>query len=258
MIVTDRCEINVTRHCTNACACCNHASPLAEPYFMEPESLRRDLAILRPIMHTGFLCLQGGEPLLHPRIMDFLDVQKASGFADQYGMLSNGKLLHRMPEEFFAKCGQMTVNGRKFELRVSVYANLDMRTLDEPLRKATHYGFEIRPGPTPTFWKLFQDPADGGAKNWKECFARSCHTIHDGYFYHCPLAAFFPKQFHGWDEHIDGIALNGITEAKLKAWLDRNEPLKTCTKCTGGEVARAFIPWHETRDKTEWLKEAKV
>lgn len=253
MIITDRCEINVTRTCNNSCSCCNHGSPLAEPYFMEPATLARDLSILSKIMHTGFLCLQGGEPLLHPKIEEFMDVQKASGFADQYGMLTNGKLLHRMPESFFAKCGQITVNGKVFQLRVSVYANLDLRTLDDPIKKAVHYGFEIRPGPTPTFWKLFYDRPDKGASVWPGCYARHCHTVHEGYFYHCPLAAFFPKQFHGWDEHVDGIPLDGITEEKLRAWLDRPEPLKTCGKCTAGTTA---IPWHETRDRETWIKEA--
>lgn len=255
MIVTDRCEINVTRHCNNSCACCNHASPWADPYFMDPETLRRDLAVLSKIMHTRFLCLQGGEPLLHPRIMEFLDVQKQSGFADQYGMLSNGKLLHAMPEEFFRKCGQITSNGKLFELRVSVYANLNLKLLEEPIKKATRYGFEIRPGNTPVFWKLFHDQPDRGYKIWQTCYARSCHTVHEGYFYHCPLAAFFPKQFYGWPEQIDGLSLTDITEAKLLAFLNRPEPLRTCSKCSG---CTPSVLWHETRDFKEWMKEATV
>lgn len=253
MIITDRCEVNLTRHCNNSCACCNHASPLAEHYFMEPDTLRRDLDILSKIIHTGFFCLQGGEPLLNPKVIEFLDVQKQSGFADQYGMLSNGRLLSRMPEEFFQKCGSMTINGKKFELRVSVYANFNMRELDPSIAKAVKYGFEIRPGPTPTFWKLFQEQSDGGLHNWQVCYARGCHTVHEGYFYHCPLAAFFPKQFHGWDEHVDGISLDGITEEKLRDFLDRPEPLKTCGKCTGGNIG---MPWHETWDRETWMKEA--
>lgn len=255
MIVTDRCEINVTRHCNNHCACCNHGSPWAESYFMDPEVLRRDLAVLSPMMHTGFLCLQGGEPLLHPRIMDLMDVQLQSGFADQYGMLSNGKLLKAMPEAFFKKAGSMRIKGKPFELRVSVYANLNIRDLDEPIRKAQQYGFEIRPGGTPTFWKLFQEQPDGGQANWNGCYARGCHTIHEGYFFHCPLAAFFPSQFHGWEPNIDGISLNGITEPALKAFLDRDTPLKTCSKCTAG---KGPISWHETFDKNKWIKEAEA
>lgn len=255
MIFTDRCEVNITRHCNNSCACCNHASPLAEPYFMEPETLRRDLTVLNRIMHTGFFCLQGGEPLLNPKVMEFLDVQDQSGFADQYGMLSNGKLLSRMPEEFFKRCGELARPGKKFELRVSVYANFDAKELEPSISKSVKYGFEIRPGPTPVFWKLFQEQSDGGLRNWQTCYARGCHTVHEGYFYHCPLAAFFPKQFHGWDEHIDGISLDGITEPQLKAFLDRPEPLKTCSRCTAGSIG---IAWHETRDRETWMKEAKA
>lgn len=256
MITTDRTEINITRHCNNHCSCCNHGSPLAKPYYMEPETLRRDLAMLKPFWHTGFLCLQGGEPLLHPKIMELLDVQQKSGVASQYGMLSNGRLLEKMPDEFFQKCGQMRVGDRKFELRVSVYANFDIRRLAPSIEKANRCGFEIRPGPTPTFWKLFYDQPDGGKAAWATCYARGCHTVHEGYWYHCPLACFFPAQFFGWDEHIDGIKIEGLTEAKLAEFIAHPEPLKTCGKCTAG--GRGGIPWHEETNPEKWLREATV
>lgn len=256
MIRIDNLEVNVVRHCNNCCSACNHGSPLAAPYFMDPETLRHDLECLRPVLRCGFLCLQGGEPLLHPSIMDFLAVQKQCGMADKLGMLSNGRLLPQMPDVFYRACGECKLGSEVFELRVSLYGNLDQRVLDEPVRKATACGFEIRVGPTPQFYKLFMEQRDGGKAIWQTCGARKCYTIHEGYFYHCPLEAFFPSQFFGQEPCVDGLKVEGVTEQQLADYLNKTEPPWMCAHCTGG--ANQWIPWHETRGREQWIKEATV
>jgi organic radical activating enzyme len=256
MINTDRIEINITRHCNNSCAACNHGSPWAERYFMEPEVLWRDLAVLKPILHTKLLCLQGGEPLLHGRITELMDVIRASGVAGQYAILTNGKLLHNMPEEFYQRCASLMVGDKPFELRVTAYPNLDVRLLDRPAKKSQEYGFVFRVYQKVDFWKLFKQQPDEGREIWRTCYARECHTLHEGWFYHCPLSCFFPKQFFGWDEHIDGISLDGITEGSLARFLSQTEPPKTCSRCAGGPGIA--IPWHESKTFEEWMKAANV
>lgn len=249
MIWIEKCEINVTRTCNNRCACCNHGSPVAAPYFMEPEVLRRDLEYLKPFLRIGFLCLQGGEPLIHPRILDLMAIQGESGIADKYGMLSNGKLLSRQGDDFYRKAGQL-----KYELRVSVYPDLDMREIQSCIEKSVRHGFEIRPGPTPTFWTLFKEQPDNGRKVWDNCYAKTCYTIHEGFFYHCPLAAFFPSQFFNQPPNMDGLPLNGVTEEQFRQFLARTEPLWMCAHCTGGQSK--WIPWHQTPNLEMWKSEA--
>jgi hypothetical protein len=254
MIFVEKCEVNICRHCNNRCAACNHGSPLAEPYYMDPEILRRDLAALSPLLHVGFFCLQGGEPLLHPRILELMDVTMNSGIADQYGFLSNGRLLHRMPEEFFQKCGRMKPGEKKFEFRISVYPNLDLKTLEEPTRKAGRYDFVIDARPAGSFWKLFYHSTDGGKAAWSRCPCKTCYTVHEGFLFHCPTAAFFPGQFWGLDPQLDGFPLAGATEKSLAEFLDRYFPLKSCAFCTG--AGRSRISWHETKTREEWMQAA--
>lgn len=249
MIILEKCEVNITRHCNNHCVCCNHGSPWADPYFMDPETLRRDLAVLSPLLHVGFFCLQGGEPLLHPRLIELMDVAMNSGIADKYGILSNGRLLPQMPEAFFQKAGQM-----KLELRVSAYPNLDRATLAEPTRKAIQYGFEIRPGGIEAFQKLFREQPDGGVTIWRICPWKNCYTVHEGWFFHCPLAAFFPEQFFGLPRNTDGLPLAGLTEATLAEFLARTIPLKTCAHCNG--ASGTWIGWHQVYNRDQWIKES--
>jgi hypothetical protein len=254
MLVTQRLEINITRHCNNRCAACNHGSSLAGPYAMPPETLRRDLAILKPFFRTRLLCLQGGEPLLHKGVIDLLDVIGQSGIAEQYAILTNGRLLFRMPDEFYSKCASLKVGDKPFELRVTAYPNLNMDTLALPARKSKELGFTFQVNPKAEFWKLFKQQPDGGREIWRTCYARTCHTLHEGWFYHCPLSCFFPKQFFGWDEHVDGISLDGITEASMSAFLSQKEPTKTCSRCAGGPGV--VIPWHETTNVDDWMRAA--
>jgi GTP 3',8-cyclase len=251
MITTQRMEINIIRHCNNRCAACNHGSPLAEPYYMKPETLRRDLAILKPILHIKELCLQGGEPLLHGGICELMDVIEESDIADQYAILSNGRLLECMPEKFYQKCAQL-----KIELRVTAYPNLDAGRLDYPIQKAKEYGFTFRANPKDFYWKLFKNQPDGGVAIWDSCYARTCHTVHEGWFYHCPLSCFFPKQFFGWDEHIDGISLDGITEVSLAKFLLQKDPPKTCSRCAGGPGIS--VPWRESTTREDWMDAATI
>ena len=193
MIKTERMEINATRHCNNGCAACNHGSPWAAPYFMQPETLRRDLAALKPILHTNFLCLQGGEPLLHKGIGDLLEVMRQSGLANTYGILTNGLLLHRMSDEFYRQIGSMKIGDNPFELRVTVYPNLDRALLDHPAAKAKEHGFKFVVNPKTEFWKIFKEHPDGGKQIWSTCYARECHTMHEGWFITARFPASFPN-----------------------------------------------------------------
>jgi hypothetical protein len=116
---------------------------------------------------------------------------------------------------------------------------------------AQKWGFFVRPQTINTFKPLF---LKNDGRTYYGCPWNRCLTIHEGFFYLCPLTAFFPKQFMGLPEHIDGIAIDGMTDERLKAAIDRREPLETCKICAGARGAD--IPWHQNKTKSEWLTEA--
>ena len=53
----------------------------------------RDLAVARDVLRPRYFKLVGGEPLLHPRLPELLDVARASGIAEVYSVTTNGVLL---------------------------------------------------------------------------------------------------------------------------------------------------------------------
>lgn len=255
MIQLEKCEANLSRGCSMACISCNHGSAVAEHWFMEPESMERDLAMISNVVHFGVHILQGGEPLINKRFIEFMDVQARSGIADSYGMLTNGTLLDRMPDEFWIKAKAMN-----YEIRISWYPALKSDTKEAFESKAKEFDIQLQISPKFThFWKMFKKQEDGGKQVWKDCHFRKCTTVHEGYLYVCPTSAFYPGQFpEKFDSPpnplVDGIPLEGITEEKIRWMMEREEPLTTCAICTGGEAI--LMPWHQTRDRAEWIRES--
>lgn len=258
MIETDYgCEINAVRHCTNACVACNHASTkFTERYFMAPAVLARDLEVMKNHLRTKLLFVQGGEPLLHPQIVELMSLCYDSGIAKQCGVLTNGKLLKRMGDDFWEMLAT-----RKMELRMSCYPDLATDIVPFALEKGQQWGFFVRPQEIGAFKPVFRSVPDGST--YFGCPWRRCITIHEHWFYLCPLSTFWPEQFmkrtERWkdiDPHIDGIPIEGMTDEKLDTFLKRSHPLESCKICSG--ATGPSIPWHQNGSKEEWESEAGV
>lgn len=244
MISRPQLECNIVRTCTNRCAACSHAAPWAPTYFMPPEVLERDLKDLAPVLHAEQFWLLGGEPLLHPKIDDLLEVAQRCANAAEVGIITNGQLLEQMTEWFWTHIKL---------LRVSVYPNLDAAkvTLAEEKQKA--HGFKLETVGIPKFWKQF---ANSDGAHFNACpWTKQCLTIHDGFLYLCPQAAFFPEQFMGLPEHTDGFPVGGCTEVALQACLDRTEPYTACRICCS---FKEQTDWHQCETKEEWLKDSTI
>ncbi|MBQ8475467.1 radical SAM protein, partial [bacterium] len=67
-------EVNIVDHCNLNCQCCDHFSPIADEYFLDIEDFKRDIKRLSELMQQemGIFKIQGGEPTLHPQLIDFM------------------------------------------------------------------------------------------------------------------------------------------------------------------------------------------
>lgn len=243
-------EANIVHGCNNRCASCNHLSPFAPLYFMEPEVLRRDLAWLKPILHLDLFCLQGGEPLLHPRLLELMDIAGEAHMADTIGILSNGKLLTQMEDAFWQKCAQYN-----YEVRVTVYPNLPQETIDCANRKASQFGVYFWSSvPKTKFFKMLR-ASDGSL--FQSCPWKQCWTVHEGFFYVCPISTFLDPQILSIAPEQDGLRLHdGITEDELLSYVNRTQPLRACCMCAGSQSDE--IDWHQSDTLANWIKDSTV
>jgi len=257
MIETDYgMEINATRHCTNSCTNCNHGSTKFTPkWFMDPAVLKDDLDVMKLHIKTKLLFCQGGEPLLHPKIVELMGLCYDSGIAKQCGVLSNGKLLKRMGDDFWEMLAT-----RKMELRLSVYPDLDPSIVPFVQEKAQQWGFFVRPQEINAFKPVFKSEPTG--QSFFGCPWRFCLTVHCGFFYRCPLTAFWPeymRRAERWKDlpdTVDAIPISGMTDEKLDAFLKRDTPFESCKICSG--AVGTSVPVTQISSKEQWEKEAGI
>lgn len=236
MIELGQLEANITLHCNKRCVSCSHAAPWHKPYLMDAETLWGDLVLLRPFVRCRLFALLGGEPLLHPNIVEMIKTVRNSMISHEVGVTTNGLLLPRMPLEFWR-----TIH----VIQISFYPNVDKKgILEFTEAKQKEYGFSLYYRDYTTFKR------QNGRCTRAQCNVR-CPTVHEGKFYLCPQSLTFPGRFMGLPEDIDGLTLSGLTEGKLREFLDRPPEMNACRIC-GGESSEA--PWAEASSEDEWRK----
>lgn len=194
--------IPLVRHCNLNCRGCSAFSPISEPYFYTLENIKKDLGHISKIVghKADCLYLNGGEPLLHP---DLIEIIRYCRKCFPFGLIkifTNGTLLQRQKEDFWKVCRDCGIM-----LWITHYPiPIDI----EGIRKrAAAYGVEVSwadfsGGQPKTMWKIPYNL--GGGQNADESFrmcrqANMCPHIQDGKLWPCgPLnnIAAFNKYFH--------------------------------------------------------------
>ncbi len=231
-------ETHIVDHCNLRCAACCSLSPHLPAWQVDPTDLAEELRLARPALAPTWLKLVGGEPLLHSRLLECLEVAKAAHIATIVSLTTNGFLLPRQPEAFWQKLDALTV---------SLYPNprLPLATIHLIEEKAAEYQVRLNWKKQDSFVQMDRDGrCDDEAENdavWEACWLRRrCHMIRDGRFYACTRPAHFGKLL-GEDFTADGVLLReggGLAE-EIQTYLQRSEPLAACALCLGGNAPEA-------------------
>lgn len=93
-------EMHIVDHCNLNCNCCNHFSPLAEPWFIELEDFKEQITLLKNNISSlkTFLFI-GGEPALHPQLFELCKAaREILGNEIKIGVISNGTIIKKIAE----------------------------------------------------------------------------------------------------------------------------------------------------------------
>jgi len=116
-------EFLLTKHCNIKCASCQRFSPLADTWF---ETIDNFTNLINRI-YTFFpdniwkISLLGGEPLLHPDLLQFVEITRNKYKKAFVVLFTNGVLLDKKDEDFFEQLGKYSVN-----LRVTEYPEVNI------------------------------------------------------------------------------------------------------------------------------------
>jgi len=71
-------EVNLADHCNLNCQCCDHFSPIAKETFLDFDQYVKDICRIAELTdgRIGLMKLQGGEPLLNERLLDYVEVTR--------------------------------------------------------------------------------------------------------------------------------------------------------------------------------------
>jgi len=233
---TEAVEVNAARHCNISCRSCSHGSPLMQPSFADPGTVERDLLALTPWMHVDHVRVLGGEPLLHPRLVDLLRAIRRSGLGDRLRLLTNGLWLRNQPSEFWREVD---------EVHVSVYPNTAAhieRDRQAIIQAAQRSGTGIVFINFDYFRIAFRHPDDHPdltqdiyetcqiANRWR------CISVDAGRLYRCPQSMLVPD---ARARIGDSLCISTIDSADaVRSWLLRAEALRSCGTCTGSAGLR--------------------
>jgi len=183
-------EISAVEHCNLNCAGCNHFSPLAKKEFLTLTQLEKDLKAFNNLLQGKFggFKIAGGEPLLHPNLIDIIKMCRAYIGDKPLLLYTNGLLFNKMSDEFF-DC----LKSQNVTVHIGNYLNLSdnaKKQLDKLAKLGIKAEFS-REGQS-DFIKIPLDPT--GSQNinynWYEqcCYGGMCNFIKNGRIYPCLCA----------------------------------------------------------------------
>ncbi len=239
-------EAAIVRNCNMACVGCNHFSPLMRPEFMDVDALHRDLKSILKVAEFWKFAMLGGEPLLHPRIDDMVEMAMSITEVPEIAIVTNGTLLTRMSDRFWR-----TIKKLEISLYPGKIPPADIQTIE---RRAAENGITLSIVPQTTFSMSVSGPGqaeDVIQGRFDRCpTGKECFSVDDGYFFKCPQSVLIPKMFLNQDKNVDAIALEGLTVEKLKGFVENRKALQSCSRCS---INEQYVPWHEVKPSA-WLK----
>lgn len=256
-------DYHIVDHCNLNCACCSTYSPLAAKRFASIEEFERDLTRLHEIIGDKLLRLHllGGEPLLHPEIIAFMETARTTFPDARIDVTTNGVLVAEMGNSFWE-----AMRDNRIDLKYTQYPlkNVDYEGIIESAKEKGVFAFSAGDGEIEYFRRI---PLNAkGTSNvhstYIQCPYIDCPQIREGRLYRCPASAFSDilnkalceenqlASFHL--SALDYLDLySDITEEDIFEFLSR--PIPFCQYCDMGKVDNR-IKWSgSTRSITEWV-----
>jgi MoaA/NifB/PqqE/SkfB family radical SAM enzyme len=252
-------DIPAVAHCNLGCKCCTTFSPLAKESFLDVEGYKTDMRKLAELTdnYLDSVCFTGGEPLLHPKLLELFNIAREYFPKTELSFMTNGVLLMKMTEAFWENCRKNNVC-----ISLSRYPiNIDVIKI-KAFADTYNVKFDYVGGkntPTKLMWKYpldinGQQPL---SRSFKICNqVNSCIQMKNGLIYPCNTIAcichfndFFGKNMKIMREDVIEInQVKSITE--IYEFLIKPKPF--CKYCNRKGVKFGIKYGVSKKEITEW------
>ena len=247
-IITKAVEINAVRHCNLSCRSCSHSAPISSKQIYDSEILERDLKSISKYLHCDYVRLLGGEPLLHPNLLDILKIIKKSEISEKTCLVTNGLLLSKLTDEMLQFIDKIEISlyplpeivcnkikqFAQYFLQKGIKVNiLEYSDFRESITKFESDDYELI--------NLIYNSCQI-AHNWR------CITIDNGRVYRCPQSMIYCESIGDFSDSLDIHEISNFIT--LLSFFENNNSLKSCGRCLGS-VGVKFS--HEQIPNTDWF-----
>ena len=245
-------EFQIVDHCNLNCRGCAHFSNISGENYTDARVMVKSMDQLnRHIGYVYSVALMGGEPLLHPDIVDMIEYTRDRFPISEIRIVTNGLLLDRMPKEFYKACRR-----NRILIYISKYPPI-VKKLPKIEKILSAYGIRYFISSTVRKFSANLRPervTDSG-EAFEHCGRKTCTIIKDDRIYLCPISAFvdkFNKRFNTDIPVSDGLNLYSCTTKELRRYL--KQPAETCRYCTCTYHYLDWSPGEALQD--DWYGEA--
>jgi hypothetical protein len=245
----DSLEYNVVWTCTNSCASCSHFSPVNPVNNVDPESFEKCVITASRTIHAKMFTLLGGEPLIHPSVVDLIWIARKAGIAEQVQVTTNGKLLDKQPDAFWdALQGQA--------LRVTRYpGTVSEEQWSRWKSRSAQLGIYFHGGMNAKFYRpisLYELTPTEAQARFDQCPWKShCTTLHESRLFRCPQAVFMPIHFQGVGKPDDGLCMEQACAEDVAKYMMRSNALDVCRLCS----YTSYAAWKQVQ-RSQWFEES--
>jgi MoaA/NifB/PqqE/SkfB family radical SAM enzyme len=254
-----RFDVHLADHCNLNCKSCEHFSPLSEKKFLDINVYEKDCIRLSKL--TGGIVddisLLGGEPLLHPLIVDFMIISRKYFPIGMIRIITNGLLLAQQPDTFWKACKENNI-----AIYISVYpVKINYFHIKE---KTDEYGIKLvfwgDPFNESKDWRKLKIDITGKQNRWASnffCYASNyCFQLVNGKIFKCWRIAYiqyfnktFGKELKVTNrDYFDIYKINNIEEILKKI----KKPAPFCRYCD--MIHPALKEWEQSKKEIEeWI-----
>jgi hypothetical protein len=246
-------EYHLVDHCNLNCKGCSHFSPIREKKFADLNEYRSDLSQLQGLFsNVRKIELLGGEPLLHPKVTDFLHLSRFFFPKADIGITTNGILLAKMSEDFWNTCRVCSIH-----ILYTVYPPFK-KTEPAIVRLAKSKGVRIIANQVASFHGFYNRAGDTDVETaFKKCRSRFyCPMLRNGRLYVCCLSCNITVFNQRFGLHIPENGFIDIYQNEINGWkiIERlEEASPTCRFCSLGWDDVPIFQWKISKgDLEDW------
>ncbi len=184
-------DVSLCDHCNLNCKGCGSFAPLAAESFLDLDEYTKDAMRLAEISNgvAHHINILGGEPLLHPELIDFLKITRRLFPVGNINLVTNGILVLKMADEFWDTIREcdIVLAPTKYPINVN-YEEI------EKVSKKKQVKFRYFGNATIENNWIHTVITDRGDRNELHSFlvcgnANDCTVLRNGKLYPCPRAA---------------------------------------------------------------------